>query len=232
MKRNQKIIIENGKGFLDITGDYFDCILSWEGIPLVITWNDCVGSIGQYFLRSGVDKFSISEKLKEVRLYLENGIPEYLNLSDAIFPLIELFSNGDYKLVLSEKFERLEIVDYDKPPKYKEEYYPYNTIIALQRLNSLNSERIKYFENIIKKGKKPVLITFSLMDNSNEFIIDGHHKAYAYKNLGIMPQILHIMKFDNSKIEIETGRNLVKSISPDSEKNYNELKSRVLKRGF
>ncbi|HEX7869302.1 MAG TPA: hypothetical protein VF455_04235 [Chryseobacterium sp.] len=76
-------------------------------------------------------------------------------------------------------------------------------IIATQLANSINQERVEFYKNEIIQGKRPFIITIYksyiedklTFDKINEyvewdsalFLLDGHHKFLAYKELGINP---------------------------------------------
>jgi antitoxin component YwqK of YwqJK toxin-antitoxin module len=64
--------------------------------------------------------------------------------------------------------------------------------VATRPSSEINSDRVKFFEDEIKAGKRPFVIFMtayfqSSYDYSNDFVLDGHHKLYAYQNLGIEP---------------------------------------------
>ncbi|GAA5099736.1 hypothetical protein GCM10023210_37490 [Chryseobacterium ginsengisoli] len=82
-------------------------------------------------------------------------------------------------------------------------YYNYRSsfTIATQLAKSINQERIEFYKNEIIQGKRPFIITIYksyiedklTFDKVNEyvewdsalFLLDGHHKFLAYKELGI-----------------------------------------------
>lgn len=85
--------------------------------------------------------------------------------------------------------------------------------IGTETKKSINDKTVKIYESEIKRGKRPFAIIMSsfyqpetdksypydelgLYDadwNSEKFILDGHHKLIAYKNLGLEPNfaIIH-----------------------------------------
>lgn len=79
-------------------------------------------------------------------------------------------------------------------------------LIATQSKESINEERVHYFENEIKNGSRPAIIIFNCKltkENlkSGNFVIDGHHKLLAYSNLNIEPPIIEIKYLPKSKKE-------------------------------
>lgn len=79
-------------------------------------------------------------------------------------------------------------------------------LFATQSKESINIERVNYFENEIKNGSRPAIIIFNCsLDkenlNSGNFIIDGHHKLLAYNNLNMEPPIIEIKHLPKSRKE-------------------------------
>lgn len=92
-------------------------------------------------------------------------------------------------------------------------YYEGNSVsfIATEPFSNINQEQVKYYEELIKQGKRPFAIVYNSEFYSNneeadwiseKYIIDGHHKLLAYSNLKIYPAIAMISKVHNSKNEI------------------------------
>jgi len=91
--------------------------------------------------------------------------------------------------------------------------------IATQPLSGIDLQRVKHFENEIKKGKRPFTIIFNChlkelvtnADNSisdcsiysDNYILDGHHKLKAYENLKINPPVVIISHLPKRRYEIE-----------------------------
>ena len=80
-------------------------------------------------------------------------------------------------------------------------------LIATQPLKEINNERVSFFENEIKKGRRPRAIVFNchLYDTleSANFVLDGHHKLLAYQNLKIYPSIIEIRYLPKTRDELE-----------------------------
>jgi len=87
-------------------------------------------------------------------------------------------------------------------------FYPFDdfNFFATESKTKLNEERIKYFEERIKKGERPFALVYrafyTIFDEySNEYVLDGHHKLEAYKNLKIPPAVAIITQ--NYILDIE-----------------------------
>lgn len=54
--------------------------------------------------------------------------------------------------------------------------YPYTqTIYCTQPVDLLDAKRVAYYEDLIKAGKRPALLSF--VAETDLFLIDGHHKV-------------------------------------------------------
>lgn len=77
--------------------------------------------------------------------------------------------------------------------------------IATQQESDLDNERVKYYEKLIKEGKRPYCVVFnnSTNDSNNHYLIDGHHKLKAYQNLKSNPRVLEVTQcFDKEDIRL------------------------------
>jgi hypothetical protein len=69
----------------------------------------------------------------------------------------------------------------------------------------LNSERIQFYEKQIQSGIRPAVLALRAYEEL--FIIDGHHKISAYKNLGLLSELVVVgvgrNDLDRGKIPVE-----------------------------
>ncbi len=107
-------------------------------------------------------------------------------LSNETYELIYPFKDSKWGLDLVE-FENQELINIYPTPL---------TLIYLQPLRSLNNARREYFKEKTIKGVRPVIFALGSNEYGDKFILDGHHKAYVYRSLGIKPNILFIKKND------------------------------------
>ena len=93
----------------------------------------------------------------------------------------------------------------------------YVALIATQPLESIDEQRVQFFEEEIKNGKRPfAIVLYKYCEiitreqdstnheclNSAYFVLDGHHKLLAYKRQNIYPPILSISSFPEKKAEL------------------------------
>lgn len=91
----------------------------------------------------------------------------------------------------------------------------------------INAERVDFFKQEIKNGKRPFIAVYQyytevkdITSNSDYdrdveseiYVVDGHHKLLAYKELNIYPPILSIISFKESKYEAKCDINELKQV--------------------
>ena len=98
-------------------------------------------------------------------------------------------------------------------------FYPYGRqLMFTQPFESLDPSRIDYYETRIKNGERPKAISLRVKGgdqldedsyqetevNTTKYVLDGHHKLVAYKNLKINPSYFVINRinrgFDESEL--------------------------------
>ncbi len=209
--------ISEGEGVFDLRGDWGGNILYYKQKPYAYEWFDNLGSLCKYVIRS-ISKIEINQYLQDIRYYAENGMHDDVKLVYAIDPLLKLLTRGTYELnypfnsidgfaLNLVEFENQELID----------IYPLSlTLICLQPLRSLDSARIEYFKEKIKKGATPVIFALGFSEARNKYILDGHHKAYAYMELNVEPTILFIKKQDDMmELSEERKAEALNHILPD-----------------
>ncbi len=96
------------------------------------------------------------------------------------------------------------------------------SLLFTQPLEIIDRKRVKYYEGLIKKGLRPTaIIYYGLLEESGTYeddskwcstnrsglyILDGHHKLIAYKNLNQTPSLLRIIKRYNSKSDFNLSK--------------------------
>lgn len=90
-------------------------------------------------------------------------------------------------------------------------FYPYGRqLMFTQPFETLDTKLIKYYEDKIKNGERPVAISIRVKRadqqdeesyqetgyNTTKYILDGHHKLVAYQNLNIKPTYIVINRIN------------------------------------
>lgn len=230
---SHKVQVTNGKGLLKIRMSKHMDYLEYKS-PVTFHWED---SGPATFLCDYLTSLPLSWRLKEeINESMNKEIDRvskdmHTSAFERVEPLLDVFENGKYGIYYSDQFEESKLVF---PPKIKnrndkikflsewhkasdnpacnedtlliEPYGNYWPIVATQ--HEINQERVVFYINQIKEGKRPAAILYcsfyehniinkdgSLTDDSvysNFYVIDGHHKLVAYEKEGISPPIIFI----------------------------------------
>lgn len=207
--RSEKWKQNDGANILEVRGGDLEIALFLNGAPLVYDAADCEGSIGRYvaFLPYG-------QRLEATTLIAQaacSGFADAAPLHQQIAPLLQLLPNGRYQLTLEQvrfgySYSAAFPSEYDFGSTWKEGaqtdvigYYPdYGEHIRqpiltwTQPESSLEDDTINKYLSLIERGESPAMITIGAQNHAARFILDGHHKQYAYWCCGVRPRTLHI----------------------------------------
>ena len=204
----EEFVLEDGEGLIDIRGDGFDFGLLVGGEPVAFIWADCHGSIGEYLIRSR-DTSNLSGRLRAMRQVAGGELNPETPLHVQIRPLLALFTNGRYQLVYQDEANGFQIRSYDKRFSYArdgENFYPEPPLLVMtQPMDLLRRDRIDFFRERIAAGIRPIVFAATLGRALDAFVLDGHHKLQAYRELEVLPAVLFIVKVTPDPIPLEDG---------------------------
>ncbi len=216
--------IENPEGIIEIVNDGFlSCLRIKE--PRVADWPDCEGTVARYYTC-----FPPNDTRKSELSKIEENISRIDSVEDFVSSgFLQLLKSGVYEFELwkehrTEYLYNTSIVNSNEmifnwqndrigknrmtKPYSPNSYYPFGRLLLFtEPFESIDMARVKYYENVISKGRRPKAITIRELnikqDNEDEgqpmvntamYVLDGHHKLVAYKNLKINPQYIVINK--------------------------------------
>jgi hypothetical protein len=222
-----KIQIESGQDLIDILSDGFVTCLKIRK-PIAVDWYDCAGSVGKYFAMTPMfERLVESQKINQV---LVNGNDN--EILKAIKEFLQLFASGEYDITI-DRHKRIghEIDQIHSEYRRSDDsnfydYHYYNSesdnLMFTQPISYISIDKVKYYENIISNGDRPKPLVFhayfsdtgTYEDGSRWqrsldsplFVLDGHHKLIAYKNLGINPELVIISRETVGKKEFENHK--------------------------
>ena len=181
--------IENGENICSIGMSDIGSYIRFN-YPLTVVWNDCKGSVGQYF--------SVLPYNEEYRNIVQTKIIENLNqdfteniesLYQILSPLFPIFKNGNYLLQFFNNKNK-EFFEYkSSTDNFKESrYFDLEVIFPTESTNVKNTNEVrkkyKQFLKEIKKSKE--FYASSLLDYSTNNIYTGIESLYAtqpYQNI-------------------------------------------------
>ncbi|MFB6456455.1 hypothetical protein ACE38W_14375 [Chitinophaga sp. Hz27] len=182
------IKVEEGKGIIDVLHDGLVACLKIRK-PIAICYSAFSPTCEYYYKAAGFDPY-MAQQLDQL---LIDGDDE--SILDTIPDFLRLFRTGEYAV----EIVRPEGVNRDRhyATKANDLYYDFGDVwLYTQPEETLNPERIQYYETMIKNGGRPKVIVYSSSMGSyywqHNFIIDGHHKTTAYRNCGIEPVYVRI----------------------------------------
>lgn len=223
--------LENAKGIIRIRFDGFlSCLFIRK--PKVVDWPDCGGTVARYYAC-----FPFDQSDNALRIAFEDKVSAIGSIEDLLASgFMDLLEDGEYDFELwKEKTTHLlfntnlihsnEIIYSWSKRSVGEQrvadislnnFYPYaRQLMFTQPFENLDFERIKYYENKILSGERPLAIALrvkrtaqddedSYQDtdfNTTKYVLDGHHKLVAYKNLGINPSYIVINRIQRGNLE-------------------------------
>jgi uncharacterized protein (TIGR02996 family) len=200
----------DGPGRIEVRGGENETVLLVDGRPVALNWNDCQGSVGQYLVFTGHTGGSVYAR--QLAEFAADGVEDDRPLADQIAPLLAVFARGTYCLHYVPSAVIGNVTTLGDPGRSSAgreliEYYPIDdrNLVATQARESLNEDRVAFFREQIRAGRRPTVLTASAEGAWCEFVIDGHHKLEAYNRERVNPAVLNIVRWDAPEISLEEG---------------------------
>jgi hypothetical protein len=176
--------VTNGEGLLVCEEGYLQGI-KLNGQPLASSWFNETGSLARCMVRSKVlTKDEISFAVKNIESFLNEGTLDFLTLGDTLKPFLNCMTNGRYRIRVQSHINcwLLEYNSNDGLDRMAGDVSSdEENIYCTQPSDLLSAERIKFYEDQIRQGKRPAVL--AIIGDYDYFVIDGHHKIKAYYNL-------------------------------------------------
>ncbi|RYG71028.1 hypothetical protein EON80_06040 [bacterium] len=209
-----------GKGHLELRGGDLEIALFVGGVPLIYDAADCEGSVGRFTaLLACSPPLGTAEA---IGVAAAGGFSHPKRLWRQIESLLRVFPNGRYQLTLEQlpSYKSYSSTDCHREPGLDEDtlpgtlgYYPYPdfdpVLLWTQPESSLDDETVNRYMALIDSGHLPALITVGAVGHDARFILDGHHKQFAYWHCGVKPLTLHIEFQEIAPISIEQAREVL-----------------------
>jgi hypothetical protein len=185
-----------GHSLIDVRGGGFDSVLLAGGRPIALNWCDCEGSVGQYLARAG--RTDCESELRSLRHTLDGHWLGDAAISSQIFPFLELFVPGRYRLRYVGSSPDCDYVEFDASWDFAtrhDGFYPYGHVLVFtQSTDALNRDQVAHYREVIRSGRQPIALTATAEDGWCDFVIDGHHKLQAYKVEGVRPTFVSVCR--------------------------------------
>lgn len=198
-------------------------------VYLTADWPDNAGSMGRILsiYKNQNEALILSKEINDSLIFDKKLSEKTLN------NILQIFPSGEYDISEIEVtyLHQLNITNFKETfVSTINGYYPYmgctkgDDLVLTQSKRFLNSDRIKYYENLIKEKVFPKIIvlesSFSEVNDlgckvihaSPRFIVDGHHKLRAYENLNIPARVIifsYKINSENGKKNITNNQSLL-----------------------
>lgn len=228
----EEVYVHSGRGVLNIKGSPTESILYIKSKPRIMSFFAEVNTTLRYQIGKEITEELIQSNYKYEDIVNEGNIDLNKSLEEQFQYITQLLTNGTY--YLSYYTERHET--HLQPAISKDStYISYDTYGGLYDVVAtqfhLNSKKVKEYKSIISKGKRPIILLLMLENSANKYIIDGHHKFKAYKDLKINPKVLAISKLNTKNIKYEEGIKIMSSLGL-RDKNIKERYKEEKEDGF
>ena len=199
----KEFTVRNGKGLIRlVTDDWSEALVIEKAVA--VKWPDCGGSIAEYFALTPYP----SAKQQELAAAIEAGLAatDEQEVLDGVGGFLELFENATYSVRLR-SFSRPYILIFDHVDpltgraepgsRFMANCYPEDlpTFVFTRSMDSVDRDRVAHYAKLIGGGARPRALVYRLESENCEtadFILDGHHKALAYDQLGLELPVVHI----------------------------------------
>ena len=198
--REENFVQTKGEGKLEVRGGNLEIALFLNGEPLIFDAADCGGSVGRFTTFLDENSLVYDAQIAEMAA---QGFQNLAPLQTQIEPLLRLLPDGNYRLTLEtmhpQSFfycweDAFEERDSDTIWYYPadDHYNPSPVLFTTQPQSLLNRKTVISYSEQIGVRVRPALITIGAKNHLARFVLDGHHKLFAYQAMRVAPPMLHI----------------------------------------
>lgn len=214
----EEISLYNGRGIIHLKGSPSETILYVKKKPRIACFHAEIGTVWRYQIGKEIDENILDENYRYENIVKSGDIDEKESLSKQFNHITQLLTNGSYELHLCEfswEIEILPAIAKTDKSSYYDVYGGMAEITATQ--NYLNKDVVEEYKERINNGLRPIIILIKIKDSWVIYVIDGHHKFQAYRELKINPRALVISKLDKKEINQDEGIKIMKALGMERE---------------
>ena len=164
-----------------------------------------------------------------LRFVLDGNVDREQPLGEQFKLFLELLVDGNYRLSLGSEFDLKQAFPFPSnwnPAIDFDHFYPIDTQLVLtQSPDSLNSDRVAHFAELIESGKRPIILAVTTNEAWCDYVIDGHHKFAAYKQLNTQPMVFTATRVEPPTLPNDTFSTYFDNAHPLA-KHYERVKNR------
>lgn len=245
----EEINIYNGKGILHLKGNLSETFLFIKKNPQMVCFHAEIGTVWRYHIGCEIEGNILDENYKYESLVRTGEVNFDLELSKQFNHITELLTNGQYELHLCEfpwEFGCLPAISKSSLSSCYDVYGGGVEVVATQ--SYLDHKIVEQYKTEIQNGSRPIMVLFRHLDSWTIYLIDGHHKFKAYKELKVNPRALMITKLDHKEIKESEALEIMRQLglekdewidifkqerkTKEYESNYHDLYSKGIQSYF
>lgn len=201
---------DDPRGVLDLRGDDLHLQLAVHGVTAALVWWYDGGSTGRYFAWThALDEAATLVAALE-RPLLGPADPRPLAVQAAAW--LACLRPGRYALAWRESGGGEPDITRGPSPGARSWYGDDGRLVETQPESRIDPARVARFTAEIAAGARPPLVTLGLSDNSDRFLLDGHHRLRAYTELGLTHPELTIVRLDPPPLDRTDARATLREI--------------------
>ena len=209
MKR--KFQVGPGQGPIDIIGDAQQSILLLHNQPIQFSWFAEIGTTWRYHIATALSSDAIIANEKVDKL-LGRGIKFHHEFDRVVKHYETLFSEGSYICGFYEIPADIGIIDF--PNEAEKDFVCfdyYGDLIDISPTQvAYDENRVKFYQSQINDHFKPAAVLLHIYGSPMLYILDGHHKLYAYGRLRKSAPAIIFSKKDTSNLSSAKAIELAK----------------------
>ena len=225
-KLEEEIYISKGKGVIHLKGGPSDTFLYVKKNPRIACFHAEIGTVWRYQVGNEIHENIIGENYQYEKLVKTGNINQDETLSSQFSHILELLTNGLYKLKLCEYSGDTRLLPAIEKGNLNSEYDVYGGMAEVAASQTFLDETIvSEYKEQIQKGERPIAVLIKIENSWVIYVIDGHHKFAAYNQLNVNPKVLLISKLDAKDIQLEEGISTLKKLGLKNEKWMKEYQN-------
>lgn len=202
--------ISSTNGPLEIKGDERDTAILLNGELMQFTYLREIGSTWRYQVARGIQEADLIAE-NRFRNFVKYGFLNHDALSIQFSDLLQLLAQGEYQIELTYTDKDIYSVEIDEEAQGYYSFDTYGGLVDVIETQSACEEAIvnSYIE-LIKTKHEPIVILLKTSKSHDTFLIDGHHKWYAYGRLKQKVKCLLITRLDSPEIDTKEALEYLK----------------------
>ena len=215
----ESINIYNGNGKIKIKGNATEAHLFINQKPQIGTFLTEIGTTWRYLIGTEITCGLLQENYEYEDLVCNGKVDANLSLHEQFNFILKLLSNGNYQLDFCKFPFNVNFLPANSLKNSRPYYDTYGGLVdIIETQTFIDRNIIEKYKSKIINGQEPIPILLTIQNSTSVFILDGHHKINAYRELKKNPKALIISKIGNKDFDLNEGVTIMKSMGLDDKK--------------